>query len=109
MHNGNVAFMTFEVIFNKLEFEFSHCGWGSLYMLSYLLFAVYLHQRTGKWIYFFVDYDMKYSYIIYPVVTTIYTVFHFMGIFLTQYLLHLEDVNWYANKSHWVSFSLFYF
>lgn len=85
-HNGNVAFMAFELCMNRIPFNFAHFPFIVLYGQLYVLFSWTLFRRIGVFYYFFLDYEAKYAVIWQLGLLAALTLFFFLGSYLSSLL-----------------------
>lgn len=59
MHNGNIMFMTFEILVNRLPFNFLHFQFALVWGMVYTFYAWIYHYNFGYYYYFFLNHERK--------------------------------------------------
>lgn len=76
MHNANVIFMTFEMIFNRLPINLCHLQYGVLWGIVYTIFAWVLYKYKGFYYYFFLDYNRPSAVLWYIGLTVLLSIYY---------------------------------
>jgi hypothetical protein len=100
MHNANLLFMTVELVFSHVTFNFLHFPFAILYGLAYVIFSWYVAARRGYFLYWFINYNYKHVLISYSVLIAVLTMF--FGI--AGAISHLVDP-----QLHWWTIPIIFF